>query len=159
MPPPADVQKATLDKFIDAWARWHADDFIALWSDGLTFTELPFSSGKPTRPRDKLEPRYRLLMSTLTNYKLDVKHVVHDTARAKACIYGVVRADAPCGAYANEQALFIAFDESGERVDRIEEMNDSAFRKEWDPKYYELIGFGQPPKAKAKGGAEGAEGS
>ncbi|KAG5975002.1 hypothetical protein E4U55_007907 [Claviceps digitariae] len=144
--PTHNVQKATLEKFIDAWGRWHADDFIGLWSDDFSFTTLPFSAGKPTRKRDKVEPRYRQLMEALTNYKLNVKYVVHDPERRKACVYATMRADAACGEWVNEQALFIAFDESGEKVVRIEEMNDNAFRKEWDPKYYEMMGFGQPPK-------------
>ncbi|KAG6016313.1 hypothetical protein E4U43_003922 [Claviceps pusilla] len=161
------VQKATLDKFIDAWARWHPDDFIGLWSDDFVFTTLPFSAGKPSRGRDKVEPRFRMLMRTLTNYRalpraenkvlaliipqLNVKYIVHDPHNRKACIYAVVRADAPCGAYVNEQALFLAFDESGEKVVRIEEMNDSAFRKEWDLKYYALHGIGVPPRGEASG--------
>lgn len=48
--------------------------------------------------------------------------------------------------YINEQATFIWFDESGEKVTKIEEMNDTAFRRDWEPKYYVHIGWGQPPK-------------
>ncbi|KAG6007653.1 hypothetical protein E4U21_005734 [Claviceps maximensis] len=150
-PPSHTIQKATLEKFIDAWGRWHPDDFIGLWSDDFTFTTLPLSAGRPTWKRDEIEPRYRLFMETLTNYKLDVKYVVHDSARRKACIYAVVTADAACGAYVNEQALFLKFDESGEKVTRIEELNDHAFRMEWDAKYYELIGVQEPSSAEAGG--------
>jgi hypothetical protein len=48
--------------------------------------------------------------------------------------------------YINEQATFLWFDETGQKVNRIEEMNDTAFRRDWEPKYYKHIGFGQPPK-------------
>lgn len=73
-------------------------------------------------------------------------NVVHDSANSKAAIYALVKADTDFGPYENEQAVFIAFDESGEKVSKIEEMNDTAFRQAWDPKYYEHIGWGQPPK-------------
>jgi hypothetical protein len=70
MPAPAEVQAATLKKFIQGWSKWTPEDFLATWSDDLTFTTLPFSYGKPTRERAQLEPRYLMLMSTLTNYKV-----------------------------------------------------------------------------------------
>lgn len=85
-------------------------------------------------------------METLTNLELTIHNVVHDTAQGKAAIYAVVKADTPFAEYKNEQAVFLTFDESGEKVCRIEEMNDTAFRKDWDPKYYKHIGWGQPTK-------------
>lgn len=55
-------------------------------------------------------------------------------------------ADTDFGApYINEQATFIWLNESGEKVAKIEELNDTSFRKGWEPKYYKHIGFGQPP--------------
>ncbi|KAG5956220.1 hypothetical protein E4U57_002777 [Claviceps arundinis] len=153
MPAPVEIQKATLSKFIDAWERWNADDFIGLWSDSFTFKVLPFSDEKPTRPRDKIEPMYRNFIGTLTNYKLDVKYVVHDAANGKACIYAVASADAPCGNYNNEQAIFISFSEGGDKIETLEEVNDNAFRKEWDPKCHAYWGYGKPPKAKEVAGS------
>ncbi|KAG6116500.1 hypothetical protein E4U13_001831 [Claviceps humidiphila] len=153
MPAPAEIQQATLRKFVDAWKKWDADEFIGLWSDSFTFKVLPLSDGKPTRPRDKVAPLYKNLIETLTDYKLDVKHIVHDASKGKACIYAVARANAPCGDYKNEQAIFITFSESGDKIETMEEMNDNAFRKEWDSKYHAYHGYGQPPKAKAAAGS------
>lgn len=69
MPAATEVQAATLERFIKAWGEW-TPDFLSSWSDDLTFTTLPFSYGKPTRSREQLEPRYLLLISTLTNYQV-----------------------------------------------------------------------------------------
>ena len=69
MPAATEVQAATLEKFIKRWGEW-TPDFLSSWSDDLTFTTLPFSYGKPTRSREQLEPRYLLLISTLTNYQV-----------------------------------------------------------------------------------------
>ncbi|KAG6116499.1 hypothetical protein E4U13_001830 [Claviceps humidiphila] len=118
MPAPVEIQKATLSKFIDAWERWNADDFIGLWSDSFTFKVLPFSDEKPTRPRDKIGPMYRNFIGTLTNYK----------------------------------AIFISFSEGGDKIETLEEVNDNAFRKEWDPKCHAYWGYGKPPKAKEVAG-------
>ena len=68
MPAATEVQAATLERFIKGWGEW-TPDFLSSWSDDLTFTTLPFSYGKPTRSRKQLEPRYLLLISTLTNYQ------------------------------------------------------------------------------------------
>ena len=73
---------------------------------------------------------------------------MHDTALGKAAIYALTKADTAFGPYENEQAVYISFDESGDKVNKIEEMNDTAYRKEWDPQYYKHIGWGQPPQAK-----------
>ncbi len=73
---------------------------------------------------------------------------MHDSARGKAAIYATIKADTSFGPYNNEQAVFISFDESGEKVNKIEEMNDTAFRKEFDPKYYQHIGWGTSKQAK-----------
>ena len=62
----------------------------------------------------------------------------------------MIKADTEFGPYINEQAVFIEFDGSGEKVSKIEEMNDTAFRTEFDPKYYKHIGWGQPPPQAAK---------
>ena len=69
MPAATEVQAATLERFIKGWGEW-TPDFLSSWSDDLTFTTLPFSYGKPTRSRKQLEPRYLLLISTLTNYQV-----------------------------------------------------------------------------------------
>ena len=69
MPAATEVQAATLERFIKGWGDW-TPDFLSTWSDDLTFTTLPFSYGKPTRSRKQLEPRYLLLISTLTNYQV-----------------------------------------------------------------------------------------
>ena len=73
---------------------------------------------------------------------------MHDSARGKAAIYATIKADTSFGPYNNEQVVFISFDESGERVNKNEEMNDTAFRKEFDPKYYQHIGWGTSKQAK-----------
>jgi hypothetical protein len=71
MPAAANIQSATLDRFIKGWSKW-TPDFLETWSDDLTFTTLPFSYGKPTRARAQLESRYLLLMSTLTNFQVRI---------------------------------------------------------------------------------------
>jgi hypothetical protein len=49
-------------------------------------------------------------------------------------VYAVTKADTPFGPYKNEHALFLWFDESGEKVNKIEEMFDGLVMKEFLPK-------------------------
>ena len=141
---PATVQAATLERFIAGWRKWTPEDFLTTWTDDCELIILPFSFGKPKRTRAQVEGRYRILMENLKNLQLTIHNIVHDTAQGKAAIYAIVEADTDFEPYVNEQAVFITFDKSGEKVCKIEEMNDTAFRKEWDPKYYKHIGWGQP---------------
>jgi len=66
--------------------------------------------------------------------QLKVHNVVHDVAGAKACIYALTKADAPWGPYSNEHALFLWFDESGEKVTKVEELFDTVVMKDIMPK-------------------------
>ncbi|ORX99968.1 hypothetical protein BCR34DRAFT_606450 [Clohesyomyces aquaticus] len=138
MPAPAEAQAATLERFIKAWGKW-TPQFLEEWSEDLTFSTLPFSYGKPTRTRAQVQERYLLLIATPTNFQLKIHNVAHDASQGKAAIYAFTKADTAFGPYENEQAVFISFDESGQKVNKIEEMNDTAFRKEWDPKCLRTI--------------------
>jgi hypothetical protein len=60
--------------------------------------------------------------------------VLHDVPQGKSVIYALAKADAPFGPYQNEHALFMWFDESREKVVKIEEMFDTVVMKETLPK-------------------------
>jgi hypothetical protein len=66
--------------------------------------------------------------------QLTVHNVVHDVAGGKAVIYALSKADSPWGPYRNEHALFLWFDESGEKVRKIEELFDTVVMNEFLPK-------------------------
>lgn len=65
---------------------------------------------------------------------MTIHNVIHDAAQGKAAIYAMTKADSPLGPYNNEHALFLWFDESGEKVNKIEEMFDGVFMKDFLPK-------------------------
>lgn len=66
--------------------------------------------------------------------QLDIHNVVHDAPQGKAVIYALTKADTPFGPYRNEHALFLWFNEIGDRVQKIEEMFDAVVMKEFLPK-------------------------
>ena len=74
-------------------------------------------------------------------------------ANSKACIYALAKADAPWGPYQNEHALFVWFDESGEKVNKIEELFDTVVMNEVLPKIHAVVGR---MKAAAAAGPSGA---
>ncbi|KAL7783302.1 hypothetical protein V8C43DRAFT_185909 [Trichoderma afarasin] len=129
MPAPADVQTDTLNKFLAAWETNNIEDTVALWSDDFTQQLLPLSLGIPENSRAKAEIAYPRLMKNLTNWKVEVKNVVHDTARGTAVVYSTSLADTPVPGekWTNEYGIFITFSEDGTRIKRLEEMIDSAF--------------------------------
>ncbi|KAL2156765.1 hypothetical protein VTH82DRAFT_1511 [Thermothelomyces myriococcoides] len=130
----AAVQEATLDEFIEAWKRWKPDTFFDTWTDNCTVTSLPFSLGVPTRSREEMDKLIPALMGVMSNWELTVHTIVHDTAHGQAAIYALSKADTPIGPYKNEHALFLWFDKSGKKVDKIEEMIDQAVLKDFFPR-------------------------
>lgn len=155
MPAPADIQTATLNKFLEGWERKSVKETMALWSNDFTQQLLPLSLGMPESSRAQAEMVYPMLMDSLTNWKVgmfssssnqrsiraiylhmrsvfqaETKQVIHDTARGTAAVYSITVADTPVPdgeKWTNEYSIFITFSEDGTRVSRLEEMIDTAF--------------------------------
>lgn len=157
MPASAEIQAATLDEFIKGWEGWTPRGFLDTWSNSCTQKALPFSENVPIRTKDHMAHLFPILMSLLTDFQvritlvvqtiifsepeallwdeqLTVHNVVHDVANGKAVIYALSKANTPVGPYQNEHALFLWFNEDGNKVEKIEEMFDGVFMKEFMPK-------------------------
>lgn len=70
MPAPEKTQAATLEKFIDAWKRWDAQEWLALFSDEFTQVTLPLGLGIPSRPRAQVAQVLPALMATVKSYEV-----------------------------------------------------------------------------------------
>ena len=70
MPAPAQVQAATLERFVDAWKRWNADDMIAVFADDFTQVTLPFGLNVPEKTRGAVEQVFPKLVSLVNDYKV-----------------------------------------------------------------------------------------
>ena len=70
--------------------------------------------------------------------------------QGKAVIYAVTKADTPFGPYNNEHSLFLWFDETGENVQKIEEMFDAVVMKDFLPKLEQYVAQ-QKAQAEAQG--------
>lgn len=60
---------------------------------------------------------------------------MHDPLRNMAAMYAISTADTPFGDWTNEYATFVTFDDGGGRITRVDEMMDSAFLRDFYPKY------------------------
>ena len=65
--------------------------------------------------------------------------MVHNADKRKAAIYCMSEGTTPWGPWAMEYAVFVTFTETGDRVARLEEMLDSAFMKEFAPKFGQYL--------------------
>ncbi len=72
---------------------------------------------------------------------------MHDAENSKAVVYAVSKADTPFGDWTNEYAVFFTFDESGEKIAKIEEMVDSAFLNDFFPKFQSFLREQQQPQS------------
>ncbi|KUI60106.1 hypothetical protein VP1G_11165 [Cytospora mali] len=141
MPAPAHIQAATLDRFIAGWKKWTPEDYLATWSDDCTQQLMPFSLGVPARSRAEVNVFLPKLMTVLTNYELETSRIVHDAANSKAVIYASSKADTLLGdsKWKNDFAVFLSFTEDGEKINRMEEMVDTAFYQEFFPRFQKYL--------------------
>jgi hypothetical protein len=65
---------------------------------------------------------------------MTIHNIVHDAPNSKAVIYALTEADAPFGAYRNEQSVWLWLNEEGV-VCRIEEMFDSEAMGAFEEKF------------------------
>jgi hypothetical protein len=71
MPASAEVQAATLEKWIEGWRSWVPQNMLATMSEDCTQITLPFRSGTgDPKPKAQLEKLFPILMSTLTNFQV-----------------------------------------------------------------------------------------
>ncbi|KAF4213578.1 hypothetical protein CNMCM8980_001909 [Aspergillus fumigatiaffinis] len=168
MPAPADIQAATLNKFLAAWREGSAPDTMALWSDDFKQRLLPLSLGESSfRSRDQAALFYPGLVESLRNwevrfcsfsqigvsYSLLVSEYFIDLLAPEhwgtAAVYATSQADTPFPGekWTNEYAIFLSFSEDGTKVSRLEEMMDSAFYQSFVPKFQRyLMGLGDLKK-------------
>ncbi|KAF9769439.1 hypothetical protein IL306_013156 [Fusarium sp. DS 682] len=159
MSTPAHIQTLTLERFLDAWKSWNAADMLATFSDDFTQTTLPFRLGVPLRSREEVDMIFPVLVGLVSNYKvrtarperyglkltllrliqLTVHRTLVDTANSKAAVYASSSGDTPFGPWTMEYAAFLTFNEAGDRIVHLDEMLDSAFMKEFAPKFKEYL--------------------
>ncbi|KAK1751363.1 hypothetical protein QBC47DRAFT_307862 [Echria macrotheca] len=139
MPAPGEVQRATLDRFIAGWSNWSAAEMVESWTDEATQVTLPTSLNHPPRDKTQVLSVLPLVQKIVTDYELNVREIVHDAAKSKAAVYAVSKGKAPFGPWTNEYAVFFTFDESGEKIVKIEEMVDSAFLNDFYPKFQNYL--------------------
>ena len=77
MPAPADVQRATLDRFIAGWSNWSAAEMVEPWTEDCTQVTLPFSLNHPPRTRAQVEVTLPLLQKVVTGYEVSKNTTVH----------------------------------------------------------------------------------
>ncbi|GIJ86546.1 hypothetical protein Asppvi_005435 [Aspergillus pseudoviridinutans] len=124
MPAPAPIQAATLQRFILAWKKWNAQEWISTFSDDFEQVTLP----------------------------LTIRHVIHDPGNNKAAIYAVSKGNLPWGDWNLEYSAFVTFTEDGEKVAKVEEMLDTAFLQDFRPKYEKYLqDHGCPVAVAARG--------
>lgn len=71
MPGTAEVQRATIDKFIEGWKTKDPKAWITNWTDDCTNTILPFSMKHPGWSKTEVsEVQLPKLFGNLTNWKV-----------------------------------------------------------------------------------------
>uniref|UniRef100_A0A915Q9E4 Dcr3 n=1 Tax=Diaporthe longicolla TaxID=54899 RepID=A0A915Q9E4_9PEZI len=149
MPAPAHVQRATIDAFLDGWDKWTPEAFLATWSEDCTQKTLPYSHNVPIRDRANTNHLFPILMSIMDNFQLKTHNIVHDAAENKAAVYCSTTADTPFGPYTNEHAIFLWFNEAGDKIVKIEEMFDQFTMKDFAPQLEKYAQFIDKKNARA----------
>jgi hypothetical protein len=64
------AQAATLQRFIDAWKRWSAEDTISLFAESEDFRQvtMPFQMHVPERTRSEVQQTLPYVVRAVNNY-------------------------------------------------------------------------------------------
>ncbi|GIZ44772.1 hypothetical protein CKM354_000796100 [Cercospora kikuchii] len=135
----ARIQEATLEKFLAAWKDWSAEGQIAVFTDDVQQRTLPFSLGIPPRNKDNIRATLPRIEEVVTNYQLNVHHIVHDPKRNLASILATSSGDSLFGDWRQEYAVYLRFDASGEKICQIDEMMDASFIMEFTPQFQDYL--------------------
>ncbi|CAK1362403.1 hypothetical protein CB0940_02340 [Cercospora beticola] len=135
MPADAHVQAATLQKFLAAWKSWNAESWLAVFDDSFEHITMPLNLGLPPKTKAEVAATLPTMMSAIRDCEFNVHETVHDPDRNKAAVYCTSKGVTDVGSWNMEYAAFITFNETGDKVAKFEEMIDSAFMKEFAPKF------------------------
>ncbi|KAF2795018.1 hypothetical protein K505DRAFT_374228 [Melanomma pulvis-pyrius CBS 109.77] len=137
----AETQEATLQRFIDAWKRWNAEETISVFADSEDFRQvtMPFQMHVPERTRSEVEQTLPYVVRAVRNYHVRIHRVIHDRQSGEAAIYAVSKGDTPFGPWNMEYAVFLTFTELGDKIARIEEMLDSNHAQWFGPQLQRWI--------------------
>ncbi|KAI0126597.1 hypothetical protein BJ170DRAFT_412669 [Xylariales sp. AK1849] len=141
MPTTANIQAATLEKFIEGWKEWTPEGCAATFSDDFQQQILPLSLGLPPRSRAETVQFLPTITGVVKNFQVKIHDIVHDSAKGKAVIRATSNADTPFGDFKwkNEHFILLTFTEDGEHVCKMEEMMDSAFCREFFPRLHSYM--------------------
>lgn len=67
---PSDLQAQTLERFIEAWQKWSAEDMLECFSSDVQQRSMPLSLGIPARQRKEVEAVLPKLVQVVDNYKV-----------------------------------------------------------------------------------------
>ncbi|KAK5075030.1 hypothetical protein LTS08_001887 [Lithohypha guttulata] len=129
------TQRNTLETFIQGWRGWTPEGMMATFSDDCTQSALPFTMHQPQRNMQDIKAALPKLIRVVDNYELKIHNIVHDTTNGKAAIYAISKGDTPFGDWNMEYAVFVEFNEDGDKIVKLEEMLDSGFMREFAPKF------------------------
>ncbi|KAH8701027.1 hypothetical protein BGW36DRAFT_425822 [Talaromyces proteolyticus] len=147
-----EVQAATLQRFLEAWKKWDAQEWMATFADDFTQVTLPFSLGIPNRTRAQVEEILPALMAIVKSYELTIHHVIHDAEKNKAAVYASSKGILPWGLWEVEYSTYITFSEAGDKVSVLEEMIDPTFMRDFGPKFKQYLQDNGGPVAVAATG-------
>jgi hypothetical protein len=71
MPAPVRVQEATLDKYIEGWRKYAADEMLSVFSEDCEQQILPSSLGVLARSRAEVQATLPKIAGILTNHQVN----------------------------------------------------------------------------------------
>ena len=70
MSAPVEIQARTLTRFLDAWKKWSAEDWLTIFADDITQVTIPFALGMLPRSRAEVERTLPALVATVQSYEV-----------------------------------------------------------------------------------------
>ncbi|KAG8631033.1 hypothetical protein KVT40_000173 [Elsinoe batatas] len=125
------TMRATTEGFLYAFnGDWQPDATLVYRSEDCEHVFLPASAGTPKKTKDEWAAYFKNVAPLVKDAKMTINDYLGNPAERRAVCRSSMTATTAAGCFNNEYVWFLAFDETGKQITRIEESLDSAATRE-----------------------------
>ncbi|GAD98459.1 hypothetical protein PTT_17281 [Paecilomyces variotii No. 5] len=133
----AENQVRAMHELFKGYDEYTVEGVMRARAPECTHGILPKSLGRETKNNEEYSQFFAAIAPIMKTFKVTVHRIVNDPEHRELVCYASGVGESPVGLYKNEYVFFLNFNETGEKITKIEEFVDSAFAKEYLAKVLE----------------------
>ncbi|KAJ5306863.1 hypothetical protein N7508_005878 [Penicillium antarcticum] len=137
MPSVAENQIRTAKDLFEGYNEYTADAVLRSRADNCVHYILPTSLNRPSKTNEEYREFFGPLQKVMHRFETTIHRIVNDPENHCAAVHASGIGESPVAEYKNEYAFFLEFNETGDKITKIEEFVDAAFSKNFLAKVLE----------------------